>query len=150
MNKEVLYFAAAFAIIYLLLSMRNRDELIDKDSKLLTIDSSGDMIFTGASWIFDYADSQVANVTVPDSGVSMEDVETKINVNNDSVIYPAISSRTTEVETAADGLYIKNTEFDAFKGSGGYLENNFLKKSTPYSANISRASGSETAIFKFS
>lgn len=150
MNNEVLYFAAAFAIIYLLLSMRNRDELIDKDSKLLTIDSSGDMIFTEASGIFDYADSQFADVTVPDSGVSMQQVETKINDNNTSVIYPAINNKATEVQTAADGLYIKNSEFDTFKGSGGYLENNFLKKSTPYSANITRASGSNAALFKFS
>lgn len=150
MNNEVLYFATAFAIIYLLLSMRNKEDLIDKNSKLLTIDSNGDMIFTEANGIFDYADTQFASVTVPDAGVSMEQVENKINDNYTNVIQPAINTKVSEVETQADTIYVKSTDFNTFKGSGGYLENNFLKKSTPYSVNITRASGSETALFKIS
>jgi len=150
MNKQLLYFVAAAILIYIIsLQFFNRDESIVKTSKLLTIDDTGNMIFTPAEAIFDYADEKVTEVGAQ-SGVSSSQVQTSINDNYTDVIEPAIRAKAGVVQTAAASDYVLKTTFNTFKGTGGYLEDNFLKKSTPYGANITNTSGSDAALFSFS
>jgi len=152
MNKQLLYFVAAAILIYIIsLQFFNRDESIVKTSKLLTIDDTGNMIFTPAEGIFDYADEKATEVGGGGGGgVSSSQVQTSINDNYTDVIEPAIRAKAGVVQTAAASDYVLKTTFNTFKGTGGYLEDNFLKKSTPYGANITNTSGSDAALFSFS
>ncbi len=150
MNKQLLYFVAAAILIYIIsLQFFNRDESIVKTSKLLTIDDTGNMIFTPAEAIFDYADEKVTEVGAQ-SGVSSSQVQTSINDNYTDVIEPAIRAKAGVVQTAAASDYVLKTTFNTFKGTGGYLATNFMQKNTGYGANITNTSGSDAALFSFS
>jgi len=150
MNKQLLYFVAAAILIYIIsLQFFNRDESIVKTSKLLTIDDTGNMIFTPAEAIFDYADEKVTEVGAQ-SGVSSSQVQTSINDNYTDVIEPAIRAKAGVVQTAAENNYLPKTTFNAFKAPDGYLATNFMMKNTGYGANITNTSGSDAALFSFS
>lgn len=141
-------FFLTFSLVRRLVS--TRDELIDKDSNILTIDSSGDIKYTDASGLFDYSDNKVDQIVrAQRPGVTIEELENKIQENNVQ-IYPYIQDKVEDVRAEADGIYVKKQDFADFKGTDGELEKFFLKKSTPYSANVSRASGSSAALFNFS
>lgn len=143
MDKEVIYFAAAIILLYVIISLYNRNrENLDEDSQIMTVNANNNLEFQPARPIYTAIDAAyTAALASGGSGITNAELDTKL-VN-------FVGGRVTNKIDAAKQNFMTADEFAQFQNSptglGSYMK---IGPNQRYNSTITQDENGQ-AIFAF-
>lgn len=145
MNKEVIYFASAIILLFVVISLYNRNrQNLDATTQLMTVNANNNLEFTSAQPIYTLIEDEFQRALTDGAsgGVSQAQLEERLTGFYTSSVAP-------EIERAR-GDFVTTSEFNTFKtsenGLGGYMKTGPTAKYTP---TITEDATTGAAVFQF-